>query len=95
MKFDIREHGDGILLGPSRPHRRKGLAAGLLIDAITRALRADIAAFAIVVDAKDDAAVAVYNHHDFIAFASATMSLYLPLAKAAHAMGLDPKIGRA
>lgn len=36
-----------------------------------------------------------YNHHGFIGFASATMSLYLPLAKAAHAMGLDPKIGRA
>jgi len=82
-------------LAVAESHRRKGLGAGLLIDAIGRALRAEIAAFAIVVDAKDDAAVAFYKHHGFIAFASATMSLYLPLAKAAHAMGLDPKIGRA
>jgi hypothetical protein len=44
-----------------------------------------------VVDAKDDAALAFYRHHGFTAFASAAMSLYLPLAQAARAMGFAPK----
>ena len=68
--------------------RGKGLGAGLLIDGIARSIRADIMAFAVVVDAKDDAAVAFYKHHGFIAFASAPMSLYLPLAEAAKQLGL-------
>ena len=40
-----------------------------------------IMAFAMVVDAKDDAAVAFYRHHGFVPFASVAMSLYLPLAE--------------
>jgi GNAT superfamily N-acetyltransferase len=66
----------------------KGLGAGLLVDAIGRALRSDVAAYAIVVDAKDDRAVAFYKHHGFIAFTSAPMTLFLPLAQAARAMGM-------
>ena len=68
--------------------RGKGLGAGLIVDAISRALRAEIAAFAIVVDAKDEAAQAFYKHHGFIAFTGSPMTLYLPLAQAARAMGL-------
>lgn len=64
-------------------HRGKGLGAALLVDGMARAIRAEIAAFAVVVDAKDDAAVAFYAHHGFIAFASAPTTLYLPLAEAA------------
>ena len=56
--------------------------------AIRRALHAEIAAFAIVVDAKDDAAQAFYKHYGFIAFTGAPMTLYLPLAQAARAMGI-------
>ena len=62
-------------------HHGKGLGAALLVDGIDRALRAEIMAFAMVVDAKDDAAVAFYRHHGFVPFASAAMSLYLPLAE--------------
>ena len=69
-------------------HRGKGLGAELLVDGITRALRAEIAAFAVVVDAKDDAAVAFYKHLGFTAFVSAPMSMYLPLAEAAKQLGL-------
>ena len=69
-------------------HRGKGIGAGLLIDGIARAFRADLMAFAIVVDAKDDTAVAFYKHHGFTSFASAPMSLYLPLAEAAKQLGL-------
>lgn len=69
-------------------HQRKGLGAGLLVDAIGRALRSDVAALAIIVDAKDDRAVAFYRHHGFIAFTSAPMTLFLPLAQATQPMGL-------
>jgi hypothetical protein len=44
-------------------HRGKDIGAGLLIDGIARAYRAEITAFATVVDAKDDAAVAFYKHN--------------------------------
>lgn len=75
-------------LAVAEVHRGKGLGAGLLVDAVRRALRAEIAAFAIVVDAKDEAAAAFYRHHGFIAFTDAPMTLYLPLAQAAKALGL-------
>lgn len=80
-------------LAVAQSHRRQGLGAGLLVDAIERALRSEIIAFAMVVDAKDDMAVAFYKHHGFTAFSSAPMSLYLPLAEAAKAMGLKPTEG--
>ncbi|MFZ1104311.1 MAG: GNAT family N-acetyltransferase [Hyphomicrobiaceae bacterium] len=74
-------------------HRGRGIGAGLVLDAVERALRSEIAAFAIVVDAKDDAAVAFYKRHGFVTFASAPMSLYLPLAEVAR--GIGPKPTRA
>lgn len=74
-------------LAVAEGHRGKGLGAALLVDGIARALRAEIMAFAIVVDAKDDAAVAFYKHHGFVAFTSAPMSLYLPLAEVAMQLG--------
>lgn len=58
----------------------KGLAAALLADALARACHAEIAAFALVVDAKDQAAAECYGHHGFIAFEVEPMSLFLPLA---------------
>jgi GNAT superfamily N-acetyltransferase len=70
-------------LAVAEGHRGRKLGAVLVADAIGRALRSEIAAFAIVVDAKDDAAVAFYKRHSFIPFASSPMSLYLPLAEAA------------
>ena len=75
-------------LAVSQSHRGQGIGAGLLIDGIARATRAEIIAFAMVVDAKDATAVAFYNHHGFIAFASAPMTLYLPLVDAAKQFGL-------
>ena len=75
-------------LAVAEGHRGKGLGAALLVDGITRALRAEIIAFAVVVDAKDDAATAFYRHHGFAALTSAPMSLYLPLAEAARKLGI-------
>jgi GNAT superfamily N-acetyltransferase len=61
-------------------YQGKKLGGVLLYDAIKRAAHSDIGAFAIVVDAKDDDAVAFYEHHGFIAFASAPRVLFLSIA---------------
>ncbi len=58
----------------------KGLGAALLADALARACNAEIAAFALVVDAKDQVAATFYAHHGFIAFEAEPMSLFLPLS---------------
>ncbi len=58
----------------------QGLGAALLADALDRAARSEIAAYALVVDAKDEAAAAFYQHHGFIALPSAPMTLFLPLS---------------
>lgn len=63
-------------------YRGRGLGAALLADALERVLRADIAAWALLVDAKDDAAVAFYQHHGFMAFADIPRTLFLPVATA-------------
>lgn len=60
----------------------RGVGGALLADALARALRAEIAAYALVVDAKDETAAAFYRHHGFIAFASQPLTLFLPLATA-------------
>jgi hypothetical protein len=44
-----------------------------------RAIRSEIAVFALVVDAKDDEAAAFYRHHGFSAFASNPLQLIAPI----------------
>ena len=75
-------------LAVASAQRGKGLGATLLVDGIERSLRAEIMAFAVVVDAKDDGAAAFYRHHGFIPFASVPESLYLPLAEARRRLGI-------
>jgi predicted GNAT family N-acyltransferase len=60
--------------------RGQGLSSVLLADALDRAARAEIAAHALVVEAKDDPAAAFYRHHGFIALPDSPMTLFLPLA---------------
>jgi ribosomal protein S18 acetylase RimI-like enzyme len=64
--------------------RGRGLGGALVVDAIARAARAEPAIFSLVVNAKDDAAAAFYAHLGFRHFASQPMTLYLPIAAAAH-----------
>lgn len=64
-------------------YRGRGLGAALIVDAIARAVRAEPAIYAIVVDAKDEAALGFYRHLGFYRFASRPMTLYLPIAEAA------------
>jgi len=58
----------------------QGLGGALLADALDRAIRSEIAAYALMVDAKDEAAAAFYRHHGFIALPGLPMTLFLPLA---------------
>lgn len=58
----------------------QGLGGALLADALARAARAEIAAFALVVDAKDDAAAKFYRYHGFIVLPDSPLTLFLPLA---------------
>lgn len=66
----------------------QGLGSALLADALARAARSEIAAFALIVDAKDEAAAAFYRHHSFIALPDSPLTLFLPLAT------IQPKIGK-
>ena len=56
------------------------LGAALLADAALRALRSEVAVFALVVAAKDDSAVAFYRHHGFEMYGGQPKQLIVPLA---------------
>ncbi len=59
-----------------------GLGGALLADALNRAFVSDIAAYAMLVDAKDDRAADFYKYHGFIPLPDSPLSLFLPLATA-------------
>ena len=67
-------------LAVDQAFRAQGLGGALLADALTRAACSEIAAHALMVDAKDEAAAAFYRHHGFIALPDSALSLFLPLA---------------
>lgn len=67
-------------LAVDQDYRGKGLGAALLADALRRAATAEIAAYAFLVDAKDEAAADFYSHHGFVATEGHPLFLYLPLA---------------
>jgi GNAT superfamily N-acetyltransferase len=69
-------------LAVARTRHGQGLGAALLADALARSLASEIAAYALIVDAKDDSATAFYRHHGFVPFADAPTTLFLPLATA-------------
>lgn len=67
-------------LAVHRCFQGEGLGGALLADAIERAARSEIAAFSLLVDAKDESAAAFYRHHGFIALPDSPLTLFLPLA---------------
>lgn len=69
-------------LAVDKTFKGQGLGGALLADALVRAARAEIAAFAMLVDAKDENAAAFYRHHGFIALPDRPLTLFLPLATA-------------
>ena len=67
-------------LAVDQAFKGQGLGGALLADALDRSARSEIAAFAMVVDAKDEAAAAFYQHHGFMPLPDSPLTLFLPLA---------------
>lgn len=67
----------------------RGLGSALLIDAAVRALRSDIAAFAMVVDAKDERAAAFYRYHGFLGLSTDERTMFVPLMRLAQRLGIS------
>jgi len=72
-------------LACSATHRDQGLEKLLLGCAVERCLQArkQVAAFAMLVDAKKDSAKALYQHYGFTPCADSQLTLYLPLGSPA------------
>lgn len=68
-------------LAVDQQYRGHKLGSVMLYDAIKRTHASGIGAYAILVDAKDEGAVAFYEHHGFMRFESAPMTLFLPISK--------------
>ncbi|WGV24056.1 GNAT family N-acetyltransferase [Halotia branconii] len=64
-------------LAVDQNHRKKGLGEILLMDALYRSLKSEIATIAVVVDAKDDAACSFYEHYNFIGFPNFSHWLFI------------------
>ena len=75
LAIDTRFHG-------------KGLGGTLLINAIFRTLHSDIAAFAVIVDAKDGNAMPFYCHHGFLDLNIKERTMFVQLSKFARAFAL-------
>jgi ribosomal protein S18 acetylase RimI-like enzyme len=69
-------------LAVDRSFQGRSLGAALLYDALARAIGTDAAVFALIVDAKDEAAARFYRHHGFQAFSGRAARLFLPVATA-------------
>ena len=72
-----------VLLGRLAVDQRYGgcgLGGILLADALLRSARAEIAAFALIVEAKDENAAAFYRHFGFVPFPDRTDKLFYPLS---------------
>jgi ribosomal protein S18 acetylase RimI-like enzyme len=68
-------------LAVDQDFRGQGLGPAMLVDAARRVIESDIAAFALVVDAKDADAIAFYEHHGFslLDVEGAGRTLFIPL----------------
>ncbi len=67
-------------LAVDRGFQGQGLGAALLADALARAARSEIAAYALLGDAKDETAAHFYRHHGFQVLPDQALTLFLPLA---------------
>lgn len=63
------------------------LGGSLLADAIYRVAQSEIAAYAIVVDAKDNRAARFYEHFGFLKLGNNPKTLFLPLSAAITKLG--------
>jgi ribosomal protein S18 acetylase RimI-like enzyme len=70
--------------------QKRGLGAALLADAARRTLQAPPAVFTLLVDAKNDGAVAFYERFGFRALYGHPRTLFLPLATAQRSFSKTP-----
>ncbi len=70
-------------LAVHQDHQGRGHGRFLLADALYRALRNEIASFAVVVDAKDESARRFYEREGFLSLADQPLRLFLPMATVA------------
>lgn len=80
-------------LAIDRRFRGLRLGSALVMDAVVRAARAESAIFALVVDAKDEAAVSFYRHLKFQRLISKPQSLFLPIATGLEALRVEDSSG--
>jgi GNAT superfamily N-acetyltransferase len=76
----------GALMGRLAVDRRRHsqrLGELLLFDAFSRALRSELASYAFIVDAKDDAAQAFYERYRLVRLPGPGRRLYVPLTEIA------------
>jgi ribosomal protein S18 acetylase RimI-like enzyme len=69
-------------LAVDQAFKGQGLGGALLADALDRTARSEIAAHALMVDAKDEKAAAFYHHHGFIALPSLPLTLFITMTTA-------------
>ena len=75
-------------LAIDRRFQGRGLGSALIADAAMRAMRSEIAAAFLVVEAKDEAAAAFYRHHGFGPDPIEPLRLYANLAALKASFGL-------
>ena len=66
-------------LAIAQSHRGRGLGGVLLADALARSARTELGVFAMLVDAKDEAAQHFYEHYGFTLLPGENRRLYLPI----------------
>lgn len=69
-------------LAVAQPYQGQGLGAALLGDALIRTARAELGVFAMLVEAKDEAAQRFYERYGFTALPGEERRLCLPIATA-------------
>jgi GNAT superfamily N-acetyltransferase len=67
-------------LAVDKTHQGRGYGRFLLADALLRAVRSEIALFAIIVDAKDEAARRFYERESFLPLPDQPLRLFRPIA---------------
>ena len=67
-------------LAVDQNYQGRGYGRFLLADALFRAVRSEIASFAVVVDAKDDAARKFYEGESFLSFPDRPLRLFRPMS---------------
>jgi ribosomal protein S18 acetylase RimI-like enzyme len=77
-------------LAVDRSFQGRGLGEALLMNALHRTLHTDVATFTLLVDAKNDQAVAFYQRYGFRPLQSQPRTLFLPLATAQRAFPKRP-----